>query len=93
MQSRNILELGTNLGLGTLYLANSEHCKRVVTIEGCPTLSQMAKNGFKQLGISNITIINDRFEPALPKALADMPSLDMLFIDGNHSYQPTIDYF
>ena len=93
MQCRNILELGTNLGLGTLYLANSEHCKRVVTIEGCPTLSQMAEKGFNQLGISNITIINDRFETALTKALADMPSLDMLFIDGNHSYQPTIDYF
>ena len=93
MQCRNILELGTNLGLGTLYLAHSGSCEQVVTIEGCPTLSQIADSTFNKLGISNITTINDRFENALPKVLADMPAIDLLFIDGNHSYQPTIDYF
>ncbi|MBR5167001.1 MAG: class I SAM-dependent methyltransferase [Salinivirgaceae bacterium] len=93
MQCRNILELGTNLGLGTLYLAHSGSCERIVTIEGCPTLSQMANSAFSNLGISNITTINDHFEKALPKVLADMHSIDLLFIDGNHSYQPTIDYF
>lgn len=93
MQCRNILELGTNLGLGTLYLAHSEHCQKLVTIEGCPTLSLMASKAFNMLNINNITIVNDSFESALPKVLADMPSLDFVFIDGNHQSRPTLDYF
>ena len=50
MHSGNILELGTNLGIGSLYLAHSANCSRLVTIEGCPNLSKIAAEGFKQLG-------------------------------------------
>lgn len=93
MQCRNIVELGTNLGIGALYLANSAHCQKLITIEGCPTLSQMAAYIFNELKISNIATINDSFESALPKVLSEIPTLDMLFIDGNHRYQPTMSYF
>ena len=93
MHCQNILELGTNLGLGTLYLAKSEYCRQIVTIEGCPNLSALADNGFKQLGISNITIINKEFSEALPQALKMLPTLDFLFIDGNHNGNATIGYF
>ena len=93
MQCHNILELGTNLGLGTLYLAHSGSCEQVVTIEGCPNLSAIATNGFKQLNVSNITLINGEFSEALPKALQMLPTIDFLFIDGNHNGNATMAYF
>ena len=93
MQCRNILELGTNLGLGTLYLAHSGSCKRLVTIEGCPNLSTIANNNFNRLCTNKITVINEEFSKALPKALKMLPSLDFLFIDGNHNGDATFSYF
>ena len=93
MHSANILELGTNLGIGSLYLSHSANCQRLVTIEGCPNLSKIANEGFKLLGVSNITLINAEFSEALPKALESQPSLDFVFIDGNHLSGPTISYF
>ncbi|MBO7477451.1 MAG: class I SAM-dependent methyltransferase [Salinivirgaceae bacterium] len=93
MQCRNILELGTNLGLGTLYLANSAHCEQLVTIEGCPNLSAIANNNFNRLCTNKITVINEEFSKALPNALKMLPSLDFLFIDGNHNGDATISYF
>ena len=93
MQCRSILELGTNMGIGTLYLANSTSCERVITIEGCPKLSEMAQSVFAKLGMSNIKVVNADFSDALPKALSELPTLDFVFLDGNHRYQPTLDYF
>lgn len=93
MQCRNILELGTNLGIGTLYLANSASCERVVTIEGCPNLSEIARCGFDKMGMDRIKVVNADFSDALPQALSELPTLDFVFLDGNHRYQPTLDYF
>lgn len=93
VHSANILELGTNLGIGSLYLAHSANCSRLVTIEGCPNLSKIAADGFKMLGVNNITLINAEFSDALPQALESLPSLDFVFIDGNHRGEPTLCYF
>ena len=93
MHSANILELGTNLGIGSLYLAHSGSCQRLVTIEGCPNLSKIANEGFKLLGVNNITLVNAEFAEALPRVLRELPSLDFVFIDGNHLSGPTLDYF
>lgn len=93
MHSGNILELGTNLGVGSLYLAHSANCSLLVTIEGCPNLSEIAVEGFKQLGTNNITLINAEFSEALPKALESLSKLDFVFIDGNHRGEPTLSYF
>ena len=93
IRSRNILELGTNLGIGSLYLAHSSSCERLITIEGCPNLSKIASDSFKQLETGNITIVNSEFSEALPKALQSLPSLDFVFLDGNHRCGPTLSYF
>jgi predicted O-methyltransferase YrrM len=82
VHSANILELGTNLGIGSLYLVHSANCSRLVTIEGCPNLSKMAADGFNLLGVNNITLINAEFSDALPKALESLPSIDFVFIDA-----------
>lgn len=93
MQCRNILEFGTNLGIGTLYLANSTSCERVITIEGCPELSELAQSGFCKMGLDNIKLVNADFSDAIQQALSELPTLDFVFLDGNHRYQPTLDYF
>jgi len=88
-----ILELGTNLGLGTLYQALSSPPSMVYTIEGCPNLHRLAVSHFNGLKVENIEAINGDFDKELPKLLASVAMVDFAFLDGNHTYEATVKYF
>lgn len=90
---QNIVELGTCLGVGTAWQAVGCRRANVYTIEGDPSLHHISKESVEQLGVKNVTFIQGRFEDTLPQLLQTIPSLDFVFIDGNHSEKPTIDYF
>jgi predicted O-methyltransferase YrrM len=88
-----IIELGTSIGLTSLYLAKASHKSTIYTIEGCPNLYQLSSNLFQKQGIKNIKTINGNFNSEFPKLISQLPSLDFLYIDGNHAYEPTMSYF
>jgi predicted O-methyltransferase YrrM len=90
---RNIMELGTSLGISSSYMALANSFGRVITCEGSAIIAAIAKENFKKLFLQNITVFEGEFNTSYSKALLDVPSIDLLFIDGNHQYQPTIDYF
>lgn len=87
-----IVELGTSLGLNTLYLAKANSKAVVYSIEGCPELAKFAGNLFKREE-AKVFLINDTFEKALPLLFKEIPRIDLLYIDGNHNYRSTLDYF
>ncbi len=89
---KNILELGTSLGIGTMYLAYSQKAS-VYTIEGDKATYKKAKNTFKQTKLSNISSINGIFKDVLPKTLNQIEKLDLVYFDGNHKMKPTLNYF
>ena len=88
-----ILELGTSLGLSTAYLAHVNSETKVITIEGCPNIADLAQKNFNKLGIRNITVIKGSFDSELPGVLNSTDRIDFVFIDGNHKKEPTIKYF
>ncbi len=88
-----IVELGTSLGLNTLYLAKANSKSIVYTVEGCSQLNKFAEELFKKHGAQNIKTLNNTFEIALPEILNQIPQLDILYVDGNHQYSATINYF
>lgn len=92
-QPKTILELGTSLGFGTMYLASANTNAKVFTIEGCNNLARYAMHNFSLLNLKNIISINETFEVALPKILNKTEKLDFVFYDGNHRKEPTLDYF
>lgn len=85
----SILELGTSLGISTLYLA--EHSKKVHTIEGCPSTAAIAKKQFELADKKNIFSHIADFEHSLDVLLNEI-SFDLVYIDGNHTYEATIRY-
>jgi predicted O-methyltransferase YrrM len=89
----NVVELGTSVGLTSLYLAKANAKSTLYTIEGCPNLFQFSKELFKENGIKNIQSINGNFNDEFPKLLSSLNTLDVLYIDGNHAYKPTMNYF
>lgn len=92
-QPKNILEIGTSLGLTTSYIAAANSNSNVVTLEGCPNTLAIAKSNFEKLRINNVTTQLGNFDEILPMVLNEFPILDFVFFDGNHRYQPTINYF
>lgn len=93
-----IVELGTSIGLTSLYLSKALPKSNIYTIEGCPNLFKFSKELFKtestSMGsVTNITSINGNFNIEFPKLLTNIDSLDFLYIDGNHTYEATINYF
>jgi predicted O-methyltransferase YrrM len=93
MQPKNILELGTSLGITTLYLAKARTSASIYTIEGCPNIAKIAKQNFKNLGAQNITSSVGNIDTELPKILSEIESLDMVFFDANHTKEATLNYF
>jgi predicted O-methyltransferase YrrM len=92
-QPQNILELGTSLGITTAYLAVAHPSAYITTIEGSKAIAQKAKDNFKKLHLSNIQSFQGNFDTVLPPVIQELPSIDLAYIDGNHRYQPTMNYF
>lgn len=90
---KTILELGTSLGISTLYLAASDRKSSVYTLEGCPSTAAKARENFNSLGFRNIQVYTGEFGDTLPIVLKTLSSLDFVYFDGNHRKAATLDYF
>jgi predicted O-methyltransferase YrrM len=89
-QPESILELGTSLGMGSAVLG-AEGAK-VISVEGCPETANKARHYLQKYGYNNVKIIQQRFNEALPSILQEQ-KFDWYYIDGNHAYEPTLEYF
>jgi predicted O-methyltransferase YrrM len=92
-KSHYIIELGTNLGISTAYLASNKSKSQVYTLEGQPELCRIAHDNFQKLNLHNINIIEGNIDNTLPQLIQQIPQIDLLFIDANHQYQATINYY
>ena len=93
LDAREILELGTALGISAAYMAEANPAARVITLEGCPMLAELARQNMNKLRLENVEVIQGNFNQSLPDALRMMKPPDLVFIDGNHRQEPTLDYF
>ncbi len=91
--SQNILELGTSLGITTMYLALTDSKARVVTLEGSKTVADCAALAFNIKSIKNIEIITGNIDDTIKDAVNSFSSLDFVFFDANHRKEPTLRYF
>lgn len=90
---RTVLELGTSLGFGTLYLASAARNAQIVSLEGCAECAAAARSHFEMLKTHQVEVLEGPFEATLPRALDKLQSLDFVFLDGNHRCDPTLAYF
>jgi predicted O-methyltransferase YrrM len=90
---KTVLELGTSLGISTAYLAKPISETTIYTFEGCPQTANIAQNTFNQLNLSNIKITVGDFNETFQAFLLKKGIPDFVFIDGNHTYEATINYF
>lgn len=92
-QSQRILELGTSLGLTSAYLAQANEKGQVLTLEGAPSIAELAAFHFRQLKLENVELVTGNFDQTLQPALEKLGRPDLVFVDGNHRKEPTLRYF
>jgi predicted O-methyltransferase YrrM len=86
-QPKKILELGTNLGIGTFHLHGGNPIAKVVSIDGCSETQEIAK---KHLKSENIQFITNTFDEALNNLKPS--TFDLIYIDGDHRGESLIRY-
>ena len=89
----SILELGTSVGIGTMFLARTNAKAEITTVEGCPETCKFAKSEFAKRKIANVNFINDDFDHLFASNALKDKYFDLTFIDGNHTSEATIRYF
>ena len=72
--AKNVVELGTSLGLNTLYLS-SEETVQVTTFEGNEALVNMAEVIFEANNRKNVRIVPGNIDQTLPQFLLDCKPL------------------
>lgn len=87
-----IIELGTSLGISTMYMASSTSSE-IITVEGSKSLSEIALDNFVENGFRNIRLLNCSFEESFNLLEKQPVSPGLVFIDGSHRKEPTLKYF
>lgn len=89
-----VAELGTSLGINTLYLAQACPQTQVYTFEGSSAIANIALENFAKAGQNNIILKEGNFDSIWASFLATLQQpLGYVFFDGNHRYEPTLRYF
>ena len=87
-----MLELGTALGISTIYQAAAALGGDLISIEGNPRLVEIAEAEITRLGLPNVSIINGHFAEVLHDLLEELLHLDYVFIDGHHDKEARLNY-
>jgi predicted O-methyltransferase YrrM len=92
-QPQTIVELGTSLGITTSYFSKANPESSITTIEGSGAVASITKENFQKLSCNNIQLLRGNFDNMLPSVISQSASIDLAYVDGNHRYHPTMNYF
>jgi predicted O-methyltransferase YrrM len=92
-QPKNVLEIGTSLGLATSALALGNPKASITTLEGCPETANQCKLQLQKFKINNVNSIITEFGEYLQSQNLISNIFHLIYIDGNHSKKATLDYF
>ncbi|MEK6781540.1 MAG: class I SAM-dependent methyltransferase [Bacteroidota bacterium] len=92
LKATNIVELGTSLGITSLYLAMNED-SQVTTFEGSHSLADVALTNFEYFDKNNIELIEGNINSTLPEFVQNPAKINFVLMDANHQYAPTLLYF
>lgn len=81
---RGIIELGTSLGISTMYLASGCKEAAVYTIEGCSKTAAVAKEYFHRSSTGNIEMFIGSFDEMVPVIAEKNFTPGLIYIDGDH---------
>jgi len=92
-QPTTILEIGTSLGMATSALSLGNKLARITTLEGCTNTLHQCQLQLQKFYMNNVTSINTEFSSYLKNYQLSIINYQLIYFDGNHSKQATLEYF
>ena len=92
-QPQYAIEIGSSVGISTLYQASGITQGYLFSLEGNPGSVRIARHNAEKLQYLHIQFIEGMFEQTLPMLLEQLPRVDYVFFDGNHTLEATLHYF
>ena len=92
-QPSTILEIGTSLGLATSALSLGNPKAKITTLEGCSNTLAEARANSSRFNFENINLVETEFYSYIKNILLQASSIHLIYFDGNHSKQATLEYF
>lgn len=87
-----IIELGTGVGISTIYLSSGSPETPLHSIEQSRERAELAEQLVKKCCPAPISIHPGGMEEKLGDILPLIPRRFVAFVDGNHHYKPTVTY-
>lgn len=88
---KNVLELGTSLGIATHAISLGNIEANITSVEGCKETSAFSKTQLIKFRVENVSLIKGNFNNEIEKLSSN--SYDLIFFDGNHQKEATLKYF
>ncbi|WP_291138906.1 O-methyltransferase [Flavobacterium sp. UBA7663] len=94
-QPKNVLEIGTSLGLATSALSLGTEKAKIITLEGCPNTQKQAQIQLQgqNSNFQNVEFVNTEFSSYFKVIHPSPITHHLIYFDGNHSKKATLDYF
>ena len=87
------IELGTSLGISTMYIAEGNRRSKLFTVEGCSECLKIAKENFDNADLREIRAFNSSFDEKMGDFLQSGLKPGFVFIDGDHRKDSILRYF
>jgi len=87
-----LVELGTGLGISTLYLATGAPGTPLHSVEGNTDRAAFAAQLVSRNNLGPVSIHWGEMEEKLDEILPLLPGRYFAYVDGNHYYEPTLAY-
>ncbi|OOV18753.1 O-methyltransferase [Flavobacterium sp. LM4] len=92
-EPKNILEIGTSLGLATSALALGNPKAKIITLEGCLQTANQCQLQLQRFNFNNVENVISEFELYLNNLKPETLNFELIYFDGNHSKKATLAYF
>lgn len=92
LRPATVVEMGTAVGISGASIASALPAgARMWTVDLREASAVFARRLFERVGV-DVTIVTGRFADVLEEVLAEAAPLDLLFVDGHHNEQATLQY-
>ncbi len=89
---KSVLELGTSLAISTKTFNLATGNSVITTVEGSKSIFEWNVRNTKKYNFKKTEFVNSLFDDYL-ETLQNNKKFDLIYIDGNHTYEATIKYF
>lgn len=93
LKPQSMLEIGSSLGLATVAMSLGNPQSKITCIEGCPETASQFTFHLRKYNLSNVRLVVSDFDSYLHSAQVQNSKFDLIYFDGNHSYDATLSHF